>query len=304
MGMDVAERSRVHPGDMTITRDRGCATPPPLPDGDHAAEGAWWTQVRGEGPVIATAIHHGTGLRRETAALMQLPEAARVREEDPWTGDMIVAVPTRVVVQRSRFEVDLNRARREAVYRTPAQAWGLEVWREPPAEALVARSLAVHDRFYEAMRALLDGVVRDHGHFVLLDVHSYNHRRDGPTAAPTPPDLAPDINLGTFSMPPGRWDHVLQALEDAVRAFDFPGRRLDVRRDVAFQGKGELARFVHAAYPDTGCAIALEVRKFYMDEWTGVPFRREITALQRLFAALVPVLATALQHSPASASGP
>ena len=250
--------------------------------------------MRGEGPVVATAIHHGTGLRPETAALMRLAEAERVREEDPFTGDMIAPVPTRVVVHRSRFEVDLNRGRDQAVYRTPEQAWGLEVWRSMPDDALVERSLALHDRFYESLRALLDGLVRDHGRFVLLDVHSYNHRRDGIAGPPTDPARAPEINLGTASMPPNRWEHVLRAVESTVRDFDFLGRRLDIRRDVAFQGRGELARFVHAGYPRTGCAIALEVKKFYMDEWTGVPHPADIAALQRLFAALVPTLATAL----------
>lgn len=269
-----------------------------------AMEDAWWSLVRGDGPVLATAIHHGSGLRPETMALMHLADADRVREEDPFTGDMIAAVPTRVVVHRSRFEVDLNRGRDQAVYRTPGQAWGMQVWRTAPADALVERSLSLHDRFYESLRGLLDGLVRDHGNFVLLDVHSYNHRRDGVTAPPTDPARAPEINLGTFSMPPGRWEHLLRAVEDTVRGFDFRGRRLDIRRDVAFQGKGELARFVHAHYPQTGCAIALEVKKFYMDEWTGVPHRGDITALQRLFAALVPALAVALAAGAAGSAGP
>ena len=253
----------------------------------------WWSAVRGEGPIVATAIHNGTRLRREAAALMRLSDADRLREEDPYTGDIIAAVPTRIVANRSRFEVDLNRGRDEAVYRTPDQAWGLEVWKQSPSDDFVSRSLALHDRFYEMMRALLEGLVNDHGTFVLLDVHSYNHRRDGAGAPATPLAKAPEINIGTFSMPPGRWTRVLDALVDTVGSFDFLGRRLDVRMDVAFQGKGALARFVHENFPDTGCAIALEAKKFFMDEWTGVPYRREIDTLQRLVAALVPALRAA-----------
>ena len=49
--------------------------------------------------------------------------------------------------------------------------------------------------------SLLDGVAARHQRFVLIDVHSYNHRRDGPDGEPTPQDEAPDINIGTFSMP-------------------------------------------------------------------------------------------------------
>ncbi len=81
---------------------------------------------------------------------------------------------------------------------------------------------------------------------------------------------APDINIGTFSMPRELWAPVLDPLIETMRAFDFNGRRLDVRENVAFQGKGELTRFVHERYPGRGCAIALEFRKFFMDEWTGV----------------------------------
>jgi hypothetical protein len=144
------------------------------------------------------------------------------------------------------------------------------------------------------MRGLLDSIVEQHGRFILLDVHSYNHRRDGPHAPATEPARAPDINLGTFSMPKGRWDHVMDALVDGVRRFDYPGRQLSVGIDVAFQGRGALTRFVHENYPDAGCAIALEVKKFFMDEWTGVPHRDHIASLQKMFAALLPVLQASL----------
>jgi hypothetical protein len=180
------------------------------------------------------------------------------------------------------------------VYRSPAQAWGLQVWKQAPSDDFVERSLALHDAFYEMMHGLLAGIVREHGRFVLLDVHSYNHRRGGPAAPATDVAKAPDINLGTFSMPRDRWTPVLQALVEAVRAHDFRGRRLSLGIDVAFQGRGALTRFVHEHFPATGCAVALEVKKFFMDEWTGVPHRDDIVALQGLFAALLPVLQASL----------
>ncbi len=286
---------------MTIQGERiPAAAGPPAPDtggltfGPHpgSAPGAqaWWTAIRGEGPIIATAIHDGSGLRAEAAALMRLSPGQRLREEDPHTGEMIAVVPTRVIAHRSRFEVDLNRAREEAVYRLPSQSWGLDVWRQPPDDGFVERSLALHDRFYAMIRALLEGMVQDHGAFILLDVHSYNHRRDGPGAAATQAARAPDINIGTFSMPPQRWTQVVDALIDGVESFDFAGRRLTIGVDVAFQGRGALTRFVHENFPENGCGIALEVKKFFMDEWTGVPHRAEIGALQHLFAGLLPRL--------------
>lgn len=261
---------------------------------EHGEEEGHWSAVRGDGTIVATAIHHGRRLRPEAQAKIRLSPAERLREEDPHTGDLIRGVPTRVIAHRSRFEVDLNRAREDAVYRTAPQAWGLEVWKEEPSDGFVLRSLHVHDGFYIMMRSLLDGIVREHGAFVLLDVHSYNHRRKGPLAPPAPPDKAPDVNIGTFSMPPGRWEGVLSALEDTVRSYDHLGRRLHVGRNVAFQGRGALTRFVHDSFPTNGCAIALEFKKFFMDEWSGVPDRAEIDSLQRLVTGLVPILDAAL----------
>jgi hypothetical protein len=128
----------------------------------------------------------------------------------------------------------------------------------------------------------LDEIAHEHGRFVLLDVHSYNHRRDGPDATPTAQDKAPDINIGTFSMPREEWAFLLDPLIEAMRGFDFNGRRLDVRENIAFQGKGEQTRFVHDRYPGRACAIAIEFKKFFMDEWSGEPDPSELDAMRRL----------------------
>ncbi len=233
----------------------------------------WWTLQRGEGPVAAAAIHDGHGLRPEVAAAMALSEADRLREEDPFTGQAIAGVPTHIIAHRSRFEADLNREAATAVYRTPEQSWGLKVWNGEIDNAIAERSLDYHRRFYAAVAALLDDVAGDHPQFVLLDVHSYNHRRDGLDAPPADPEKTPEINIGTFSMPREQWAWLLEPLMDAMRAYDFGGRHLDVRENIAFQGKGELTRFVHQRYPGQACAIAIEFKKFYMDEWTGEPDR-------------------------------
>jgi hypothetical protein len=255
---------------------------------------SWWHTTQGEGPIVATAIHDGHGLRDEVRAAMALADADRLREEDPHTGQAVVGVPTHVIACRSRFEFDLNRGAGDAVYTTPEQSWGLQVWHAPPPEALVARSLAIHAAFYRMMANLLDEVAAAYPRFVLLDVHSYNHRRDGPDAAPTPQADAPDINIGTFSMPRDLWAPVLEPVMDAMRAFDFNGRRLDVRENVAFQGKGELTRFVHTRYPGRGCAIAIEFKKFFMDEWTGEPDPAELAAMRGLIDETARAAAAAL----------
>ena len=244
----------------------------------------WWTVQHGAGPIVATAIHDGHELRAETAQAVALSSADRLREEDPFTGQAILDVPTHVVVHRSRFEFDLNRGPADAVYRTPEQCWGLKIWTEPPEDQLVERSLAIHAAYYRMLGHLLDDVAREQGRFVLLDVHSYNHRRGGPNADAEPLATAPDINIGTFSMPREFWAFLLDPLMEAMRGFDFNGRRLDVRENVAFQGRGEQTRFVHERYPEKGCAIALEFKKFFMDEWTGEPDEGDLRAMRSFIA--------------------
>jgi N-formylglutamate amidohydrolase len=211
----------------------------------YSDRGPWWTVQRGGGPVVATAIHDGGELRPEVAAAMKLSDAERLREEDPYTGQAIAGVATHIIAHRSRFEFDLNRGADGAVYQTPEQSWGLEVWRDPPSPALVERSLALHAAYYRMLAQLLDDIAAEHPRFVLIDAHSYNHRRDGPEGDPTPQADAPDINIGTFSMPRDDWAFLMDPLIEAMRDFDFNGRRLDVRENVAFQGKGEQTRFVH-----------------------------------------------------------
>ena len=252
---------------------------------DHTTSGErWWTVQRGAGPIVASAIHDGHELRAEVAAAMKLADLDRLREEDPFTGRAIVDVPTHIIAHVSRFEYDLNRGADGAIYETPDQAWGLDVWHARPDPALVRRSLDLYAAYYRMLGALLDEVAARHDRFVLIDVHSYIHRRDGPAGDPTDPAKAPDINIGTSSMPREHWAYLVDPLIEAMRGFDFNGRQLDVRENIAFQGKGEQTRFVHERYPMRGCAIALEFKKFFMDEWTGEPDPAELDAMRRLIA--------------------
>jgi len=128
-----------------------------------------------------------------------------------------------------------------------------------------------------------------YGQFVVLDVHSYNHRRDGPDARPTDPDSTPEINIGTYSMDRNKWAHVIDPFMQHLRSYKFRGRNMDVRENVAFQGKGEQTRFVHDTFPQTGCAIAIEFKKFFMDEWTGKPDREALDAMRNMIRSSLPL---------------
>jgi hypothetical protein len=96
-------------------------------------------------------------------------------------------------------------------------------------------------------------------------------------------------------MPREEWAFLIDPLMQAMREFDFNGRHLDVRENVAFQGKGEQTRYVHACYPGRGCAIAIEFKKFFMDEWTGEPDPRELDAMRRFITHAADVAKALLQ---------
>lgn len=254
-----------------------------------------WTIKLGQSPVVGTAIHSGANLGRACRPLISLADADRRREEDPFTERFIADFPTQIIVHRSRFQVDLNRAREAAVYLAPEQSWGLRVWRELPPDDIISEALAFHDAYYGELKRVLREIEKRYGRFVLVDVHSYNHRRDGPEAVPTSQEEAPDINIGTFSMDRERWAPVVDAFIEKLRSRSLNGRPIDVRENVSFQGKGEQTRFVHTNFPNTGCAIAVEFKKVFMDEWSGEPDQATIDQLRAMLASTVPVLETALR---------
>jgi N-formylglutamate deformylase len=243
----------------------------------------------GDGPIVATAIHDGHALRPEVAARLALDEAARLREEDPFTARIAARVPTRIVVTRSRFEVDLNRPRDQAVYVRPEDCWGLEVWREPPPADLLARSLAEYDAFYTALERVLRDRERRYGRFVVLDVHSYNHCRAGAGCA-ADPKTHPEVNVGTGSLDRDRWGALVDRF---CRELSALGGGLDVRENVKFRG-GHMSRWIHQTFPKTGCALALEFKKTFMDEWTGRPDHDHVARLARAVAATLPGLTESL----------
>lgn len=245
--------------------------------------------VRGTGPIVAAAVHAGHELRPAIAADLVLNEECRLREEDPFTDAWTEIVDTRIVVHRSRFEVDLNRPREQAVYTTPADAWGLHLRDRPLSPGATAQSLALYDRFYERVRALLQEIEDRHGRFVVLDLHAYCHRRDGPAAPPAAAAGNPDVNVGTGSMNRERWGRLVDRFIADLRSVDVRGRALDVRENVRFTG-GWFSRWIHEHFPATGCCLAVEIKKFFMDEWTGRANDAAIDAIRQALAATLPGL--------------
>ncbi len=254
-----------------------------------------WQLTKGHGSLLASAVHDGHHSRDEVVQHYALDDLARLREEDPFTGEWTQLAPTRIIGTRSRFEVDLNRPRDQAVYRVPADAWGLQVWQDDPTEDLFARSLAAYDAFYAAMHELFTETAKAEGKFVVYDLHTYNHRRGGPDGPEADLSENPQVNIGTGTLDRERWAPVIDTLIEHLRSFDFPGGKLDVRENVKFRG-GNWPRWIHEQFPESGCAIAIEFKKFFMDEWSGQPNRQLVEAIGEALRATTPFVLAALRQ--------
>ena len=228
----------------------------------------WDVQRRG-GPILATAVHAGHAIRDELRPYLAISEADQRREEDPMTGIWSTVGDDAFRNYTSRFQCDLNRSRETAIYETPEDSWGLEVWDRQPPEEMKARSLAVWDRYYETMRTWIEGLIAENGRVVVFDIHSYNHRRDGPDAEPAPQADNPDIDLGATTLDPAKFGGVLDEVVGALVSTPVRGRALDVRRNVRYPDGGHWPEWVFDNYGDDVAAITFEVKKFYMDEWSG-----------------------------------
>ncbi len=253
-----------------------------------------WLEHEGEGPLLATAIHAGHKIRAELLPLLALDEATRLREEDPYTDRWVRVVPSWLVVTHSRFEVDVNRARDEAVYRTPEMAWGLHLWKAPLSREMIEHSLEEYDDFYHELEHILAPIAGRYRHFVVFDVHTYNYRRGGPAAPPEDPTTHPEVNVGTGTMDRVRCAPIVERFIHDLHNFDFLGRHLDVRENVKFKGR-QLAKWIHEHFPQS-CVLAVEFKKFFMDEWTGEGDPRQIQAIREALNSTIPGILQELER--------
>jgi N-formylglutamate deformylase len=252
-----------------------------------ASENGIWLEHQGEGPIFATAIHAGHNLRGELLPLIALDDSTRLREEDPYTDDWVKIVPGWIVMTRSRFEVDLNRDRDEAVYRSPEMAWGLHLWKAPLNDKLVDHSLQEYDAFYHELEELLTNLSSHYKRFVIFDIHSYNYRRQGPKGPPADPSQNPEVNVGTGTLDRELWDHIVDRFIKDLSAFDFLGRHLDVREYIKFKGR-KLARWIHNKFPHSACVLSIEFKKFFMDEWTGKADEEQLETIREALRSTIP----------------
>jgi len=240
-----------------------------------------------QSPLIVTAIHDGHFIPPAFRKLMRLQEHERMREEDPYTAYMANIPINTITIDTSRFLVDLNRSREQCLYKRPEDAWGLTVWNGSIPEEMEQGLLTYYDLFYKRVNTLLQEQIALYGHFVLLDIHSYNHRRSNPFEE-APIDENPEINIGTIHNLP-KWRPLITRFTAFLSQTLIKGREPDVRENVKFKG-GYFSEWICQHYGNHGCVLSIEFKKNFMDEWTGRVDIDHLADIQQALKNSLPIL--------------
>lgn len=247
-----------------------------------------------DSPFWSFAIHDGHQVSPLLAPYFNIDEAARLREEDPYTATIAELPINQLVVGTSRFQLDLNRPEREAVYLRPEQSWGLQVWRETLPDTFLDILYRQHQSLYRTIESHLERTIQQFGYFVALDVHSYNCKREH-TDNPINIETDPQINIGTAYIAP-QWRMLTDLLVTFMRTQTLYNEDIDVRENIKFKG-GNFGRHLNGLFADKGCVWSIEFRKDFMDEWTGEPYIHRIAACKQLLINTVQHLKTHLPHA-------
>jgi len=113
------------------------------------ADGSVYIKIQEYVPYICCAIHNGHNLRCDLQKLCLLSEKERWYEEDPSTKDFISSLPIIIAGNDSRYEYDLNREPKDAIY---SEVWGKKVWKNDLSKEQINESLKKHNIFYQIIR--------------------------------------------------------------------------------------------------------------------------------------------------------
>lgn len=236
-----------------------------------------------QSPILATAIHNGHLMPYDLMKYTIISEEDRFREEDPFTGNIAEMFENHIILETSRFAIDLNRTRKKSVYLKPEDAWGLEVRNLEPPQNLQLALYHAYDSWYKILDSQISRLLESHPFLIVFDLHSYNHRRSGPHAAPDSQKENPDIILGRSNMP-HEYHALVQQLAASLNGKMVKDRILDVRCDVKFPG-GNFPRHLHHNFNGRLIAIAVEFKKIFMDEHSHELYPAFFKELREVFYA-------------------
>jgi uncharacterized protein (TIGR02421 family) len=234
-------------------------------------DGALMVKVEAYVPTICTAIHTGHQFRASLQKYCRLSEEERLYEEDPYTDQLIAAMPVTLIAMDSRYEYDLNRPLATCIYKT---AWGKKVWQKTLPAKERQLSVGKHQQFYRILDALLSRIEKQFKSALVFDIHSYNHLRiEGDT---------PTFNLGTEQLDRDRWSAALDHAQKRLQQIELPNLPVTAEKNHVFYGRGYLASHINSRFENT-LVLPLEIKKVYIDELSGKPYPIIFNSLSQQF---------------------
>lgn len=214
-------------------------------------------KVKSYAPVIGAAVHAGHKFRANLLSKCALSADERLYEEDPFTDQLIQAMPITLIAQDSRYEYDLNRPIAHCIY---SQAWGKRVWEKKLSPKERSESTAKHQAFYRVLDALIHKIEQQFGAALIFDVHSYNYQRRE--------DESPTFNIGSEQINLERWQSVLDYSLTQLSKIELPNMPVSASENAVFYGRGYMISHVNSRF-ENSLVLPLEVKKVFMDELSG-----------------------------------
>ena len=162
---------------------------------------------------------------------------------------------------RSRFEADLNRPRREAIYRKPDDCWGLDVWRDGE---LVRRALRGQPgdvrRLLRRARARGSTPWPSAARSCCSTCTPTTTGATAPTSRRPRPRRTPRSTSAPGSLDTDLFGPLVERFMGDLRDASLGCGPLDARENVVFEGRG-LAWWVHDRYPRVGLRAGAGVQE-------------------------------------------
>jgi len=228
-------------------------------------------------PYVCGAVHDGHQFRKELWDYCLHTEYERWYEEDPETKNIVNSHPIVIAGRDSRFEYDLNRAPKDAVFET---AWGKQLWKQPLPDIEKAKSLVKHVNFYSVVHALVSKLEDKFGVAIVYDMHSYNWKRWDREV--------PTWNLGTSNIDNERFGNTIASWRQILENIKLPHniKRTALVNDT-FQGNGYFLKYITNNFGNT-LVLATEIAKVYCDEYKQVIYPEVVSEIEKQLREVLP----------------
>ncbi len=237
----------------------------------EASDGSFYLKIELYTPLVCTAIHAGHQFRNSLKPKCELSESERLYEEDPFTDQLIQAMPITLVAKDSRYEYDLNRPLANCIY---TKAWGKNVWTKKLSVKERQKSIEKHQTYYQILDVLISQIENRFDAAIIFDVHSYNHlRRD---------EYTPTFNIGSEQIDLDRWQEVVDLTLTRLDNIELPNMPVTSKENAVFYGRGYLVSHINSRFQNT-LVLPLELKKVFMDELSGEAYPMVLQTLSQQF---------------------